>query len=545
MVWRSNEMVPDAKTITGSQYHIRRHCGIVFTSAIFICFCPRFASAEVKLPSIFTDHMVLQRNMAVPVWGWATPGEAVTVTIAGQVHKAIADEAGNWRVTLDPLSESSPLTMVAACTKNQLKVSDILVGEVWICSGQSNMECRLLDTQDADLEVETANYPEIRLVKVANQGSHTLLKDFNGHWDVCSPNTVGDFSAVGYYFALELWKHLHVPIGMIDNSWGGSSCESWISRDRLAGKLWYAGQLEHWDQVCADFDEPKLQADYERRLGLWKQQVAEARQSRQPEPPQPAGYENPFADQLHPSNLYNSRIKPIASYGIRGVIWYQGEANVNRGYQYREMFPTMIQNWRDDWGLGDFPFYWVQLANYLPSQSAPGESAWAELREAQTMTQDRLTNTGQAVIIDLGDGADIHPRDKIDVAKRLARLTLAYDYDRKIMCKSPRYKSFEKEGNRIALQFSDVGDGLRRARSATVQGFAISGADRKWVSADAKIVDKDRIEVSSVAVPDPVAVRYAWADNPVCNVYGHAGESSLPLTPFRTDDWPGATIENR
>jgi sialate O-acetylesterase len=288
-----------------------------------------------------------------------------------------------------------------------------------------------------------------------------------------------------------------------------------------------------------------LQADYQRRVDAWKRQAAEAVKAGDPEPPAPSGYENPFADQLHPANLYNSRIKPIATYAIRGVIWYQGEANASRGYQYREMFPTMIQAWRDEWGQGDFPFYWVQLANYLPVQSAPGESTWAELREAQTMTQERLANSGQAVTVDLGDGADIHPRDKIDVAKRLARLALAHDYGRNIMCQSPYFKSFEKNGAKVTLQFGEVGDGLRLARSANVQGFAIAGADRKWYWADAKIVDKDRIEVWSETVSDPVAIRYAWADNPVCNVYGHIGESSLPLTPFRTDDWPGVTVDNR
>jgi sialate O-acetylesterase len=233
---------------------------------------------------------------------------------------------------------------------------------------------------------------------------------------------------------------------------------------------------------------------------------------------------------------------PILGYAIRGAIWYQGESNAGRAYQYREMFPLMIESWREDWGQGDFPFYWVQLADFLPEKPEPTESGWAELREAQTMTQDRLPNTGQAVIVDLGEAADIHPRNKLEVAKRLARWALARDYGRDIVCQSPRYDSMDTNDGTITVKFKDAGGGLRSVDAAEVQGFAIAGEDRQWVWAEAKIVAPDQVAVSSKDVAAPVAVRYAWADNPVCNLYNQVG---LPVTPFRTDDWPGVTANAR
>ena len=227
-------------------------------------------------------------------------------------------------------------------------------------------------------------------------------------------------------------------------------------------------------------------------------------------------------------------------YAIRGAIWYQGESNAGRSYQYRDMFPLMIKSWREDWKQGDFPFYWVQLADFMPEKPEPGDSGWAELREAQTMTQDKLPKTGEAVIIDLGEATDIHPKKKLDVGRRLARIALARDYGKQVEYKSPRYASMEKQGDKIVLKFKDVGGGLRTVDAKEVQGFAIAGEDRKWHWADAKIVKPDMVEVSSAEVKEPVAVRYAWADNPVCNLFNAA---ILPVTPFRTDDWEGVTAK--
>jgi sialate O-acetylesterase len=485
--------------------------------------------AEVKLPAIFSDHMVLQREMKVPIWGWADPGENVTVTIAEQKQTTTADDKGHWRVTLDPLSSDEPQTM-AVEGKNRVEVKDVLVGEVWICSGQSNMEYKVKDCWNGDLDVASAKYPNIRFVSVKGPGSQTTVEDFHGQWNVCSPKTVGDFSAVGYFFGRELHEQLGVPIGLIDNSWGGSTCEAWIRRDRLEGNPLFQPTLEANDKGAAD---PNAKAVFDRNFAEWDKLAAEARQAGDPEPPGRPWWVDPLTGQFRAANLYHGRIEPIMPFAIRGVIWYQGESNAGRALQYRDMFPLLIKSWREDWGLGDFPFYWVQLANFGAQRPEPSESGWAELRDAQTMTLDRLPNTGQAVIIDLGEAADIHPRDKLDVAKRLVRWALARDYGRDIPYESPRYDSIEKKGGTIVVHFKDVGGGLRTVNAHELQGFAITGEDQKWFWADAKIVDTDQVQVRSDKVAAPVAVRYAWADNPVCNLYNTAG---LPVTPFRTDD---------
>jgi sialate O-acetylesterase len=452
--------------------------------------------------------------MPVPIWGWADAGEEVTVAIAGQTQKTKADDKGKWRVTLSPLAVGEPLKMVVE-GKNRLERNDILVGEVWVCSGQSNMEWPMNLTANGDLEVAAADHPQIRLVRVKGKGSQTPVEDFEGAWQVCSPESVAGFSAVGYYFGRELQSHLDVPIGLIDNSWGGSACDAWIRRDRLEGNPLYAQQLTTWDKIAADYEKDKDPKKGEQLAGNQR-----------------------------PANLYNARVMPVLGYAIRGAIWYQGESNAGRAYQYREMFPLMIQSWREDWKQGDFPFYWVQLADFLPEQPLPGDSSWAELREAQTMTQDRLPKAGQAVIIDIGEGADIHPRNKLDVARRLARWALANDYGREIVHQSPRYASMSANGDTITVKFKDIGPapGLRTMDTNTVEGFAIAGEDKKWVWAEAKIIAPDQVAVRSFAVEKPVAVRYAWADNPKCNLYNQAG---LPVTPFRTDDWPGVTVNAR
>jgi sialate O-acetylesterase len=497
--------------------------------------------ADVKLPAMFSDHAVLQREMKVPVWGTAEPGEMVTVSIDGQTQTATADDAGKWRVTLEPLAVGEPLVMTVE-GKNKIEVKDILVGEVWICSGQSNMEWKVADAWNGDLEVPAANHPNMRLITVNTQGSQTPVEDFSNRWEVCSPKSVGEFSAVGYYFGRELEQHLDVPIGLIDNSWGGSACEAWIRRDRMEGNPMFQPQLDQWDEKLKDYDEAKAKTDFDKRLAEWNDKAKAAEAEGKPEPPGKPWWADPAKGQLRPSNLYHSRLKPIMPYAIRGVIWYQGETNAGRAYQYRDMFPLMIAGWREDWAQGDFPFYWVQLADYMAEKPEPSESGWAELREAQTMALDRVPHSGQAVIINLGDGADIHPRDKEDVGLRLSRLALVHDYDKKLVCDSPRYDSMEKQGDKIVVKFKDVGGGLKVLDDKTIHGFAIAGDDKKWVWADAKLVGNDKVEVHSDAVSDPVAVRFAWADNPVCNLYNTTG---LPATPFRTDDWPGVTAEAR
>ncbi|HVT30182.1 MAG TPA: sialate O-acetylesterase [Lacipirellulaceae bacterium] len=525
---------------------LRQPAALALACAVVATVCPAVPlHAEVRLPAMFTDHAVLQRDMPVPVWGWADPGEKVTVTIAGQTHKTKADDKGNWLVKLDPLQVGKPLTMTVTEgneAKSHVEVNDIRVGEVWLCSGQSNMEFPLGRAANGDLEVAAANHPDIRLVRVKEPGSQTPVKDFHGQWEVCKPAAAAGFSAVGYFFGLELHDQLQVPIGLIDDSWGGSSCEAWIRRDRLEGNPLYADLLKRWDDLVKNWDKDKANAD----LAAWRKKAAAARKAGKPRPVGRPEAISPAVGNHRPANLYHARVEPIMPYAIRGVIWYQGESNADRAYQYRDMFPLLIKSWREDWRQGEFPFYWVQLADFMAQKPQPSESAWAELREAQTMTQDRLPNTGQAVIIDLGEASDIHPRNKMEVGRRLARWALARDYGRDIVCQSPRYDSMEKKGNKILVKFKDVAGGLRSVDAKRVEGFAIAGADRNWVWAKAQILKPDHgakadtVEVWNNDVPEPVAVRYAWADNPVCNLYN---ESLLPVTPFRTDDWPGITAK--
>jgi len=498
------------------------------------------SQADVKLPAIFTDHMVLQQGQKNRVWGQAAAGEKVTVSIGTQQHAATADAAGKWMVTLDPLPVSRDPATLTIKGNNTVTISDVLVGEVWICSGQSNMQWSVNQANDPDLERLTANYPQIRLISVPQVGTQEPQDDFNGSWSVCSGDTVGDFSAVGYFFGRQLHKTLGVPIGLIDNAWGGSACEAWVRRDLLASKPEYGPLLERWAAIEQQATDPAVLAKYEADLAAWRKAAQEARAAGKQPPRQPQAPGAQLTGNHRPANIYNGVLKPTIGYGIRGAIWYQGESNAGRAYQYRDLFPLMIQSWRDEWQQGDFPFYYVQLADYLAEKPEPGDSAWAELREAQTMTMSKLPNTGQAVIIDIGEGKDIHPKNKLDVGKRLARWALAKDYGISIAHRSPEYASMTKNGNKVTLTFDHVGSGFRPFDVQECRGFAMAGEDKKWVWAEGKVTGPNTIEVWSDAVKDPVAVRYGWADNPVVNVYSNDG---LPLTPFRTDDWKGVTAD--
>lgn len=506
------------------------------TFAFWLCLAANVTVANVALPTIFSDHMVLQREMPLPIWGWADAGEQVSVAFAGQTKSTSADEDGRWQVTLEPLTANSQPQQLTVRGSNEIAVKDVLVGEVWLCSGQSNMQWAVQQTWNADLAIAAAKFPDIRHVTVDTPGIQVPLTDFAGGWQPCTPESIGDFSAVGFYFGRQLHQILDVPIGLVDNAWGGSACEAWVRRDQLSDNL-FQPYLDQWAKIEADSQHKPAYDEFEAAMIQWLQAVRIAKQQSAPIRPAPEWpQKNPLVAQHRPGNLYNGRLRPIMPFGIRGCIWYQGETNAGRAYAYRELFPLMIGNWRADWGQGEFPFYWVQLADFKAEKTEPGDSDWAELREAQTTTVDRLPKTGQAVIIDLGEGSDIHPRNKLDVAKRLARLALKNDYGLSLVDRSPHYATMRPTDNgRLQLSFGQVSDGLRTVDSRQPEGFAIAGEDRKWVWAEAEIIDKTTIEVWSAAVPNPVAVRYAWADNPVCNVFSCTG---LPLTPFRTDQWP-------
>jgi sialate O-acetylesterase len=467
--------------------------------------CP----AEVKLPAIFSDHMVLQQGMELPFWGTADPNEEVTVTVAGKSATTKANDQGQWSATAPAVEVFGPVA-VRVAGKNTLEFRDVLIGDVWLCSGQSNMEWSIEHSGNPQAELAAANYPEMRFVQVPKVPSTQPLTDSRNPWTVVTSENVqgltggggkfgqGGLSAVGYYFGRELHHRLQRPIGLIHCTWGGTICEAWTSEATLRNDGEYTEILARAATANAD--------------------------------PNKAG------DPNRASVLYNGMIAPIRRFAIKGAIWYQGESNAGRAYQYRKLFPAMIADWRKQWGQGDFPFFYVQLSAWMKRHDQPTESAWAELREAQMLTL-MTPKTGMAVTIDIGDAIDIHPKNKQDVGKRLALNALSVAYGQNVVAAGPLYRSMTVEGNKIRIQFHHVGGGLT-VKGEKLIGFAICGADKKFVWADAAI-EGDSVLVSSPEVAQPIAVRYAWADNPACNLYNVEG---LPASPFRTDSFDGITV---
>ena len=496
------------------------------------------AHAELRLPAIIGDNMVLQQKQTNPIWGWDMPGTKVKVTLGGQSKSAKADDKGKWTIKLDPLPASAqPATMkIQGTTARELK--NILVGEVWVCSGQSNMGFNLGSVWDSDLDIATAKYPQIRLISVPNVGTQELQDDFKGQWEECSPATAGSFSAVGYHYGRVLHEMLGVPVGLIDNAWGGSACEAWVRRDVLEKDARFKAMIAKWKQTEATYTDAifeKQMAEHKAKVDAW---TAARKEAGKPVPPlPPRAPQNVLRGQARPGNLYAGCLNPIIGYGIKGAIWYQGESNASRAFEYGYLFPLMISHWRTEWKQGDFPFYWVQLADFKHELPEPGDSEWAELRDSQTKTVGMIPNAGQCVITDLGEANDIHPKNKRDVAERLARWALVKDYGLKLPYRSPEFKEIKITDGKALLTFDHAPKGLRTVDVDEAKGFAICGADKKWVWAKARIIGgskqgTNQIEVSSPQVAQPVAVRYAWSDNPICNVYSVEG---LPMTPFRTD----------
>jgi len=491
--------------------------------------------ADVSLPSLFSDHMVLQRDLADPVWGKAEPGEKVTVSINGQSKETEADDEGKWMVKLDPMSAGGPFQMVVQ-GENKIVLQNILVGEVWVCSGQSNMQLSINNSDNTAVEVASANYPDIRYFGMPRKGTQEPQDDTDAQWVLCSPDTVGGFSAVGYLFGRRIHQSLGVPVGLIHNAWGGSSAEAWVPRAMLEEYQEFTDQIKYWDQKAAEHTD-EIQ---EQKIAEWQEARKLHAEGKGPWPRYP---QDPRYNQHRPGNIYNGGILPIAGYGIRGMIWYQGESNAGRYQNYELLINMMVDNFRNIWGQGDFPFYFVQLADYQMEELEPKDTNWPRLREAQTKTIESLENSGQAVIIDVGEGRDIHPRNKQVVADRLSRWALANDYGYSMAYRSPEFKemeivSDEESGRKQAvITFDYIDDKLYAFDTKEVKGFAIAGEDQifHWAEAEIKGKNQDRVVVWSDAVAEPVAVRYAWAMNPVANLYDRNG---LPVTPFRTDDWP-------
>jgi sialate O-acetylesterase len=623
--------------------------------------------ANVTLPKIFSDNMVLQRDKPLAIWGWADPNEAITVSFNGQKIKSKADGGGRWSLSLKPMTSGGPYVMELKGNSGAIQLKNILIGDVWICSGQSNMEWIIKNTNDAANEIAQSNYPKIRLFTVEKAMSFELEKDLKGGtWLECNPQTVGDFSAVAYFFGRKIVKEIDVPIGLINTSWGGTNIQTWMSWDVMSKKdeyknisltklkqstetlrvkrdkfdealktdkgmqeKWFASSsMEGWKKInqpqsfesseignadgvvwfqkefelssdqagkaailnlgpIDDQDETYLNGQKVGSMHVWNENrnyniaagLAHPGENviiikvtdtgggggLQGKPEQlyyetegnkislagewnykPSALTTDFGikdtgPNSFPSQLYNAMVAPIVHYAIKGALWYQGESNTWEAYRYRTLFPEMITDWRNKWGY-DFPFFWVQLANFMAPDKTPAQSDWAELREAQTMTMS-LPNTGEAVIIDIGEANDIHPRNKQDVGYRLALTALKTAYAKDLVYTGPSYKSMKKDGNKIVIEFANTGNGLLvKDKYGYVKGFAIAGDDQKFVWAKAFVDDDDKIIVYSDEIKNPVAVRYAWANNPDdVNLYNKEG---LPATPFRTDTWRGVTQGN-
>ncbi len=487
------------------------------------------AVADVKLPAVIGDNMVLQQKTKAPIWGWADPGEKVSIKADWQKDvTAETDKDGKWMVKLQTPSAGGPYS-VQIKGKNEIVLKNVLVGEVWICAGQSNMQMRVSTAANAQEEIAAANYPKIRMFNVKNKTAVTPQADCEGSWLECSSATVSEFSAVGYFFGRELNKKLNVPVGLINTSWGGAVAETWTRKAVLESEPDFKPILERYDGAVKNL--PTAMKEYEKKLKEWENQTAAAKADGKPAPKKPI-QPNPD-NQQSPSALYNAMVAPLIPYYIRGVIWYQGESNARRAYQYRKLFPAMIKNWRDDRGEGQFPFLFVQIT--------PFKGQNPEIREAQLMTMRSVPDTGMVVTTDIGDLSTIHPKNKQEVGRRLALWALAKTYGEKdIVYSGPIYKSMKIEGDKIRISF-DYTDGGLIAKGDALTRFTIAGEDRQFVDANA-VIDGDTIVVSSAQVKKPVAVRFGWTDTPQPNLFNKAG---LPASPFRTDDWPGITADKK
>ncbi len=504
--------------------HLRLICLLSFAA-----FCSHSLRADVKLPAIFSDHMVLQQDVAAPVWGWADPGEKVIVTIAGQSKSAKADAQGKWRVKLGKLKAGGPHALTVK-GKNTITLSDVLVGEVWLGSGQSNMALQVNRANNYEQEKAAANFPQIRMFTVTSGAASSAQDDCKGAWQVCSPDTVGAFSATAYFFGREIHRALNVPVGLIHSSVGGTPIESWISPEAQKKSPELKAFFETVVKESTGFDEATAQAKYEKDLARWKDAAKKAKAENKTSPRAP---QNPVEVRKRKGDvggLFNGKIAPLIPYAIRGVLWYQGEANSTDAkapfYQYQ--LPLLVKDWRARWGC-EFPFAWVQLPNFTRGEG------WLLVREAMLKSL-KVPNTGMAVTIDIGDPKNIHPTNKQDVGKRLALWAQASVYGQKgVAASGPLPDGHKIRGGEVTLSFKHTDGGLvvPPGGSSELKGFVIAGEDKQWKPAQARIAG-DKIIVSHPDVKKPVAVRYAWQDNPDCNLYNGAG---LPASPFRTDDW--------
>ena len=513
----------------------------VFYCLLIFLICPLSANAELRVPSFFSNHMVLQSEKPVNFWGWDEPGTVIQVRFKGVTRSAETDANGRWQVTLEPLQASSTgADLVIRSPQKAILISDVLVGEVWFASGQSNMVFTMNRVPAyADLIAET-NEPLIRFFNAPLVTAVEAQDDIQGEWQASESETVGGFSAVAFFFAQKLHKELGVPIGIVKSAWGGKPVETFTSREALRSLRGTKTLVDAAVSADASFDPAKAMAAYEARIEKWKE--ADAAWQKKPtskrgrRPRRPQAPKRALDTEGQPGVLFNSMIHPFLGYTIRGAIWYQGEGNAKAGaVPYDKTLPLLIQDWRKRWD-DDFSFYFVQLANFRKPTSEPGDDdPWPLLQDRMRRVLETTPGTGMAIINDVGEADDIHPKNKHDVGDRLARWALAKDYTRDVIYSGPLFRSATIRDQSIEIEFDHVGTGLKSRDDQALQRFEIAGTDKVWHWADAKIVGKDKVSVSTAKVKKPLAVRYAWAANPEgANLVNSDG---LPTSVFRTDDW--------
>lgn len=509
------------------------------------------ALADVSLPAIFSDNLVLQQGKPVTVWGFAVADEDVTVRFAGQTQVTRADLDGKWRISLDPMTANAQPQELSVSGKNTVILKNLLIGEVWVCSGQSNMQWTVSQSGNAEQEIAGANAPQIRMFTAERATGMTPATDVKGSWKEANPANVGNFSAVAYFYGRHLHQVLKVPVGLINTSWGGTRVEAWTSRESLEERPCAAQMLSDWDGIRQSWDATAEAAKFEASKTAWQAEAKKIseenaklpadQKKKTPQAPRPP--DDPNKTPHHPAVLFNAMVAPLIPYSIQGAIWYQGESNQKRAFQYQELLPNMINDWRTRWN-DPFSFYIVQLASFGNGQPITQEAGipdtWAELQEAQYLTSITLPKVGLAITNDIGEEKNIHPKNKQEVGRRLALWALAKDYGRAdTVFSGPMFKNALIEGSQVRIQFDHTGGGLKTRDGGELKHFQIVGEDKKWVWAQAKI-ENNEVIVSSPEVPNPVGVRYAWAAWPEgANLINAEG---LPAGCFRTDEFVPSTL---
>jgi sialate O-acetylesterase len=484
--------------------------------------------ADVTLPAIFSDNMVLQHDIRISVWGKGDPGESVTVQLGPDSTQTTAGPDGAWAAKLDPLPAGGPYDLTVS-GKNSVTVHNVAIGEVWVCAGESNMEYKVSAAKDADKEMADADLPMLRLYVVKHSAMESPQTDTDGAWVVCDPDSVKDFPAIGFFFARELNRGMRMPFGLIEAAWGPSRAASWTPRATLENDPVLHGVLDQFAKAVDQY--PNALTDYQTKLSAWQTDANAAKAIGSPAPPRPVRPLDP-AGAREPASLYNGMIAPLTRYPIRGVLWAQGESDTGNPKLYARLFPAMIASWRAAWDEGTFPFLYTQLSGFLGPHARPEPSEWAELREVQAQTVAVAPKTGMAVTVDTEEPHELHPADKQDPGHRLALLAENEVYGQgDVTAAGPQFAGMDIADGKAVITFENTGGGLISKGGAGVKGFQVAGADGRFEWADATI-QGNTVTVESKDVAAPVAVRYAWADFPDCEL---AGKNGQPAAPFRTD----------